>query len=127
MEPKNSKKIISLKPISKSIIIKVHPQRVWDVISKPNNLELYHPFCESNPIEKWPGIKSVDYINYYNGLKFQRVFTDWIDGKGYDLLIGRKNGRKSKLKWRINNPDESTSELKITTHPHDFNKYPNFI
>jgi len=116
-----------LKPVSKSIKFDIHPERVWDVISKPNNLELYHPFCESNPIEKWPGIKSIDYVNYYNGLKYQRVFTDWIDGKGYDLLIGRKNGRKSKVIWRINNPDESTSELKITIYPHDFSNYPNFV
>jgi len=116
-----------LKPISKSIIINVNPQRVWEVISKPNNLELCHPFCESNPIEKWPGNKSIDYVNYYNGLKYQRVFTDWIEDLGYDLLIGRKNGRKSKVVWRINKPDDSSSELKITIYPHDINKYPNFI
>ncbi len=116
-----------LKPVSKSILINVHPQRVWEVISKPGNLELCHPFCNSNPVEKWPGNKSIDYVNYYNGLKYQRVFTDWIDGLGYDLLIGRKNGRKSKVMWRINKSDDSSSELKITIYPHDINKYPNFV
>ena len=116
-----------LKPISRSIRINVHPRRVWEVISKPGNLELCHPFCESNPVENWEGNKSIDYVNYYSGLKYQRVFTDWIDGIGYDLLIGRRNGKKSKVIWRINNPDESTSELKITIYPHDLKRYPNFV
>ena len=121
----NNKKYF--KPVSRSIKINVSPKRVWELISKPNNLELYHPFCESNPVEKWQGNKSIDYVNYYNGLKYQRVFTDWTDGIGYDLLIGRKNGRKSKVMWRIKRPDDSSSELKITIYPHDINKYPNFV
>jgi hypothetical protein len=116
-----------LKPVSKSIIIKVLPQRVWKVISKPSNLELCHPFCESNPVEKWAENESIDFVNYYNGLKYQRIFTNWIDGQGYDLLIGRKNGKKSKVIWRINKSDDLSSELKITIYPHYISEYPNLI
>jgi hypothetical protein len=116
-----------LKPVSKTIIINVNPRQVWKVISKPGNLELCHPFCESNPVEKWPGNKSIDYVYYYNGVKYERVFTDWIEGTGYDLLIGRKNGRKSKVMWRINRTNDSSTELKITIYPHAINKYPDFI
>jgi hypothetical protein len=121
----NSEKF--LKPVSKSIIINAQPERVWEVISKPGNLELCHPFCESNPVEKWPGKKPIDYVIYYNGLKYQRIFTDWIEGHGYDLLIGRKEGRKSKVLWRINKSGDSSSELIITIYPHIINKYPNPI
>jgi hypothetical protein len=35
-----------LKPVSKSIIIKVHLQRVWDVISKPNKMK--HKFLSDS-------------------------------------------------------------------------------
>ncbi len=116
-----------LKPFSKSIIIKTDSQRVWDVISKQGNLELCHPFCISNPVEKWAGDKSIDYVNYYNGVVYQRIFTDWIDGQGYDLLIGRKNGEKSKVIWRINQLKNKSCELKITIYPHDIIKYSNII
>ncbi|MEE9190981.1 MAG: hypothetical protein V3U16_09450 [Candidatus Neomarinimicrobiota bacterium] len=115
-----------LKSVSKKIIINERHQRVWEVISKPGNLEICHPFCEYNPVEKWPSNKSIDYVKYYNGLEYQRIFTDWIDGQGYDLLIGRKNGGKSKVTWRINKLDESSCELKITIFPHDILKYPSF-
>ena len=116
-----------LKPASNSIIIKIDSQCVWDVISRQGNLKLCHPFCESNPVDKWEGSKSIDYVNYYNGVKYQRIFTNWIDGQGYDLLIGRKNGEKSKVTWRINKLNNKSCELKITIYPHDIIKYSNII
>ena len=116
-----------LKPISKSVKVNVASKIVWDVISKPNNLELYHPFCESNPVEKWSGKESIDHVNYYNGIKFKRIFTDWIEGQGYDLLIGKERGRKSKVVWRIDKTDDSVSELKITIHPHNISRYTRII
>jgi hypothetical protein len=115
------------KPVSKSIKINAHPLLVWEIISKRGNLELCHPFCQSNPVEKWPGKDSVDWVKYYNGLEFKRVFTNWIDGIGYDLLIGKKDGKQSKVVWRILNYDNSLSELNITIYPHNLNKYPNFV
>ena len=116
-----------LKPITKAISIEANPSEVWEIISKPGNLEHFHPFCKSNPVEKWPGDKSIDYVHYYNGLKFERFFTDWIEGKGYDLLIGKKNGNKSKVIWRINKLNDSSSELEITIYPHDINNYQYFF
>ena len=121
------KKAKYLNPVSKNITINEHRQRVWEIISKPGNLELFHPFCESNPLEKWEGTNSIDYVNYYNGVKYQRIFTNQIINQGYDLLIGRTNGEKSKVIWRINNLKDSSSELKITIYPHDINDYPNFV
>lgn len=115
------------KPVSRSININSNHDKVWAIISKKGNLELCHPFCESNPVEKWPGIKSIDYVNYYNGLKYQRNFINWMEGSGYDLLIGKVNGRKSKVLWRINKIDNFSSELKITIYPHDIKRYPNFL
>jgi len=116
-----------LKLVSKSIKINAVPQLVWEVISKPNKLELYHPFCESNPVENWPGSKSIDYVNYYNGLKLKRIFTDWIEGQGYDLLIGEENGKKSKVIWRISTTDNISSDLKITIYPYDISKNPKSV
>lgn len=118
---------IYFKPVSMGIKINVSSEQVWEVISKPGNLELCHPFCKTNPVEKWPGKESIDYVHYYNGLKYQRIFTNWIEGLGYDLHIGTVNGRKSKVKWRIDKTGESSSELRITIYPHDIKKYPNFV
>lgn len=66
-----------LKPIHHKIRINAPSEKVWDIISSPGNLEYCYPFCESNPVDKWPGKESIDYVNYYNGLKYIRKFTDW--------------------------------------------------
>lgn len=116
-----------LRPVSSSIKIKASSKQVWEVISKPGNLGLCHPFCESNPVEQWPGNQSIDYVHYYNGLKYQRIFTSWIDGVGYDLLIGRVNGRQSKILWRIHKSDDTSCELRITVYPHRISRYQNVL
>ena len=74
---------------------------VWNLISSPKNLELYHPFCKSNNVIKWPGKGSCDELTYLNGIKLMRNFTKWEEKRGYELLIGRKNGKKSLVKWEI--------------------------
>ena len=114
-------------PTSKSIIISAGRQSVWSVISKRGNLELCHPFCESNPVEKWGDRNSIDYVNYYNGLKFKRTFIDWIDGMGYDLLIGKQDRNKSKVIWRIIDIDKKSCELSISIFPRDIGKYPRSV
>jgi len=74
-----------LKPIHHKIRISAPPERGWEIISSPGNLVNFHPYCESNPVERWPGKGSIDSVYYYNGLKFIRQFTDWNDGIGYEL------------------------------------------
>ena len=99
----------------------VNYNKIWQVISAPSNLELFHPFCKSNQVIKWPDINSMDEIHYYNDMILVREFVNWIDGKGYDLLIGEKNGEKSFVSWRIK--DEcNNSNLSITIYPHYRNK-----
>ena len=120
----NDNNKVYLSPVSEGININASSQKVWEVISKPSNLESCHPFCESNPVEKWSKAKSVDFVNYYNGLKFKRIFIDWIDGYGNDLMIGKINGRKSKVIWRINEIDNLKSQLTITVYPHNTKRYP---
>ena len=115
-----------LKPIHHKIRINTPPGRIWEIISSPGNLEYCHPFCESNPVDKWPGKGSIDYVYYYNGLKYIRQFTDWNNGIGYELVIGKTNGRKSKVIWRIDKIDDTSSYLNITIYPHDIKRYPSF-
>ena len=42
---------------------------IWQLISKPSNLELFHPFCKSNKTIKWPGVGSSDELIYLNNFK----------------------------------------------------------
>ena len=114
-------------PVSCSLSMRVSKEQIWDLISQAGYLELCHPFCKSNSVEEWSGDKSIDYINYYNNLTFARTFTRWIDGQGYDLLIGKSNDRKSKVLWRINELHPGVSELKITIHPHRIKNCPRFL
>jgi hypothetical protein len=104
-------------PIEVSCVFSVPSDDVWVVISTPEILEKTHPFCKRNPVYKWPGEGSKDTIEYYNGRIMHRDFYSWTKGLGYDLLIGREGGRKSKVTWRIQSVGENTSTLTIAIFP----------
>ena len=90
---------------------------VWKVITTPNYLNETHPFCKNNTVVTWPGIGSKDILEYLSGLTFEREFTQW-DENGYDLIIGTKNGKKSKVKWRLSGNEESSElSIQVNTYP----------
>jgi len=99
---------------------------LWDLISSPSNLELFHPFCKSNTIKKWPGKNSIDVLVYLNGLTYVRKFYSWKKHKGYSLFIGEKNKGQSYVIWEIYNKNESQF-LKITVHPYFLRSCPSWI
>ena len=92
-------------------------EEIWNLISSPNNLELFHPFCKSNKIIKWPGEGSSDELIYLNDFKLIRNFIEWRENEGYKLLIGRKNGKKSLVIWEIFEENSSVN-LSIEVYPH---------
>ena len=111
-------------PIAGARHIAVAPQKVWDIISMPGNLELCHPFCEKNPVSVWPGSQSRDKVCYLSGWVFERRFRRWFDGVGYDLEIGRQGGRSSFVSWRIAPGDSQNCTLSITVYPHPLQNIP---
>ena len=88
-------------PIPYSQVVPASMDRVWQVISEPGNLVYFHPFCESNPVEAWPGVGSSDKVCYYNGLVLERDFTNWIEGSCYNLMASAEEGLQFKVTWRI--------------------------
>ena len=106
--------------IKSEISLATDSEKLWKIISAPNNLELFHPFCKKNKTIKWPGLGSVDQIVYYNDLMYQREFISWYEGKGYDLLIGEPDGEQSFVSWRIQK--KGVTSLSITIYPYKFNK-----
>ncbi len=111
-------------PVAVSRKIEAPTKKIWSVISSSGNLEICHPFCDRNPVFEWPGVGSKDAIFYYSGWVYQREFVKWIDGVGYDLIIGRKGGSKSYVTWRIAEEQENTGTLSITIYPHIFQNLP---
>ena len=103
-------------PIPHSQAVPASQEQVWKVISEPGNLEYFHPFCESNPVDNWPGVGSRDRIFYYNGLVLARDFTDWIEGQGYDLIASADKGLQFKVTWRIFKGNEGYCSLKLTIY-----------
>jgi hypothetical protein len=71
-------------------------------------------------------VGSEDVIHYYSGWILHREFVNWIDGIGYDLIIGRENGRKSYVSWRITG-DPEEAQLSITIYPHALQQIPVFL
>lgn len=111
-------------PITVTRKIETSPQNIWLTISSPGNLEDCHPFCESNPVDEWPGVGAKDTIHYNSGWVLNREFVNWIDGVGYDLTIGRKSGRKSFVSWRITQVPKNKCALSITIYPHILQNIP---
>jgi hypothetical protein len=111
-------------PVSALQPIAAPAEKVWDVVSMPGNLELCHPFCKSNPVQVWPGPDSQDEVHYLSGWIYERRFLQWFEGIGYDLQIGRRDGRTSFVSWRISPTDERNCTLKITVFPHTLQNIP---
>ena len=90
---------------------------VWNVISAPGHLELVHPFCESNVVvsgrEKHRSIRSATEA----GWAYDRRFTRWIDGVGYDLEIGAVNEPTSRVSWRLEQRSDGITDLTISLWP----------
>ena len=105
-------------PVSNSIDLDFDRQSVWKIISEPGNLNKVHPFCKSNKVVNWDKDNHEDILEYLNGVTLHRKFDKWDEGEGYELNIGRENGRKSKVIWKISG--EKKSKLKITVYPHVF-------
>jgi len=63
---------------------------------------------------------------YHNGLTFFRDFYQWDETKGYKLYIGTKDGKKSKVEWKLS-PQNHHSLLSIEIFPYISAKYPVII
>ena len=106
--------------ISKKLFLKHRLGDVWKVISAKEALELFHPYCLQNKVILWGNVK-IDEIVYLNGLTFVREFTSWKVNHGFELTIGKKDGKKSKVKWEIKK-SESGCLISITVWPYKSNK-----
>lgn len=96
---------------------------LWEAISVENNLNNTHPFCKNNQSLEWSHDAHTDSLTYLNGITYVRTFSEWLEGKGYDLWIGKEGGPKSYVKWRIKEHSRG-SKLSITVYPHLLRKWP---
>ena len=106
--------------ITKKLFLNHRLDDVWKVISAKEALELFHPYCLQNKVILWGNVK-IDEIVYLNGLTFVREFTSWKVNQGFELTIGKKDGKKSKVKWEIKK-SESGCQISITVWPYKSNK-----
>ena len=108
--------------VSCSISLKNEKKDVWKAISRHGNLNFFHPFCKNNEvIEVDENSIKKDFLIYLNGMIFEREFYQWEKMKGYKLLIGKKNGKKSKVIWKISENKNYTS-LSIKVFPYKSDK-----
>ena len=113
--------------ISCNIKLKNEVDDIWKVISSPGNLNFFHPFCKKNKvIEVDRGLIKKDILIYLNGLVFERDFYQWEEMKGYELMIGKKNGKKSKVVWKIYK-NKKRSLLSIDVYPYKTDKVNSFF
>ncbi len=114
-------------PVAARQTIAVPTSKIWEVISSPGTLPLYHPFCEKNPVFEWSGADSHDEVHYFNGIVLTRRFSSWHEDVGYDLEIGRIGGRSSFASWRISSVIEHRSSIEIAVFPHALQRVPTAV
>tara|TARA_B110000014_G_scaffold176080_1_gene125964 strand:+ start:2324 stop:2818 length:495 start_codon:yes stop_codon:yes gene_type:complete len=102
------------------------PEKLWNLISKPGYLNLVHPYCKESTIKSWKKNDHSDILIYLNGLKYERHFNKWKEKKGYSLMIGKKNGKKSHVKWKISSYNNETF-LTIIVSPYLLSNWPKLI
>ena len=96
---------------------------LWNAISVEYNLNNSHPFCKENKSIEWSVDTHKDILVYLNGMTYIRDFSEWFEGRGYNLWIGQDGGPKSYVEWRIKEHPIG-SELSITVYPHLLSKWP---
>lgn len=111
--------------VSKKIMLNHPKHRVWEVVSSESALELYHPFCMKNPVVIWSEEKK-DKIIYLNGLEYIREFNKWTPNSGFELSIGKENGKKSNVAWQLQDHGEGCS-LTISIYPYKTSKVPRYM
>ena len=111
-------------PVGVSRVLAAPPSKIWEIISSPGALPLYHPFCEKNPVFEWPGPDSNDEIHYFNGVVLARRCIAWHEDIGFDLEVGRQGGRISTISWRIAEVKQRRSSIAITILPHALQNVP---
>ena len=104
--------------VSEKIILNQNPDIVWEIISSKNALELFHPYCLKNDVIDY---KKKDKLVYLNGLIYIREFSVWKPNKGFELSIGKKGGKKSKVIWEIKILDRGC-EVTISVFPYSSSK-----
>ena len=113
--------------ISSSIKLAHQSEDIWKAISTDGNLNFFHPFCKKNQvIEGDKTLIKKDILIYLNGVVFERDFYKWEEMKGYELMIGRKNGKKSKVVWNISRR-KNYSLLNIDVYPYKTDKINSFL
>lgn len=111
-------------PVAADRVMAAPANEVWNVISSPGMLPLFHPFCEANPVHNWPGPEGVDEIRYFSGWVLQRRVVGWFDGVGFNLEVGRSGGGRSAVSWRVGGLAERRTRVAITVYPHTLQHLP---
>ena len=114
--------------VNSTEIIQVPAAKLWEGVTAEGHLAVAHPYVEVHTHDGPMGPGAKDRIVYLNGLTFDRHFTDWREGEGYTLLIGRPQGRsRSRVEWHIESLGPTQSSLSITVHPDLLNRMPRWL
>ena len=97
-------------------------KKIWELFTKPSHLKLFHPFCKSNKTIIWNEQKKIDELTYLNGLVYERNIYSWKKNKGFKLYIGKKEGKKSKVEWKLK-PTDGKIILTIKVTPYVTDKF----
>ena len=106
--------------------IHVSAPTLWAAITSDRHLEACHPYIQRHTKNtSTTGLSDV--ITYLNGVTFTRESTAWMDGVGYDLIVGKASEPKNEVAWRIKEVTHSSCKLSISVTPRSVEKLPKLV
>jgi len=106
--------------------IDVSAPTLWVAITSDRHLEACHPYIQRHT-KNTSNSGLSDVITYLNGVTFTRESTAWMDGVGYDLIVGKASEPKNEVAWRIKEVTPSSCKLSISVTPRAVEKLPKLV
>tara|TARA_B100000963_G_C22557236_1_gene639620 strand:- start:524 stop:1012 length:489 start_codon:yes stop_codon:yes gene_type:complete len=115
-----------MKDVSSTRNIDVPASQLWQGITSEQHLEACHPYIQRHS-KSAKKSAIADEITYLNNVVFTRESTSWMEGQGYDLLVGKASEPKNEVQWRITPVNETSCQLTIAVTPRAIEKLPKVI
>ena len=109
---------------AKSVTIGKSADYVFSILSDAGHLEKFHPFCQQNVATSWGVDERKDVIQYHSGLRYERQFISWDEGRGFQLLLGASREKRSLVIWSLQEIDAENCKLSISVSPYPYARYP---
>lgn len=130
LEPEYTYNIKSRKlfEIKGGLPINAPAKRLWETITTPGHLELFHPFVkEHRKSDDWKGIGGRDSGVFHNGGERHREIVEWDEGNSYRIKMDNNDGHDTQVRFAIKRISKNKAGFSISISKNSFRKIPRLL